>query len=110
MTKNEIHAYYLALHDALGSPEDALDKELFDQQHRQIWHDCDVALCERKSYLQLQETLTPEQLQELTELLSMFPPPAPTEPPPIFTPLPTTGLPEKVTHIEDFLSNLYPPP
>lgn len=109
MTKDEIQQFYLALHNALGSRKDAQDKELFDQQHSQVWRDCDVALADRKASLEEKETLTPQEQQELAELESIFPTPIPIEPLPIFTPLTDTGIPDKVAHIENFLANLYPP-
>lgn len=74
--KDKINAKYLALHDALGSRRDAPDKELFDQQHRQVWADCDIELRARKVKLEAQTTLTPTEKQEFDELESIFPKPA----------------------------------
>lgn len=109
MTKDEIQAKYLALHDALGSREDTIDKDLFDQQHRQIWHDCDLELQARKAELEAKETLTPEEQQELSELEAMYPTPTPYEPT-IFTPKnPELGVAHRLSHVENFLKNLYPP-
>lgn len=108
-TKSEIQATYLAQHDALGSREDAEDKGLFDQQHRQIWRDCDADLIDRKVQLEVMGTSTPEEQQELLELEHMFPTPIEVEPT-IFTPKnPALGIEHRLTHVEDFLHQLYPP-
>lgn len=108
MTKDEIQAKYLALHNALGSREDAEDKDFFDQQHRQVWRDCDFELKTRKAGLEAQETLTAKEQKELTELENMFPTPIPYEPI-IFIPInPVHGVEHRLSHVEDFLKNLYP--
>lgn len=107
ITKDEIQAKYLALHNALGSRKDAEDKELFDQQHRQIWAACDIELKARKVELEAKETLSLKEQQELKELEVMLPTPIPVEPSPVFNPPPGTGIPEKVKYIEDFLKGLY---
>ena len=78
MKANEINAKYLVLHDALGTRKDAKDKELFDQEHRQVWHDCDLELQARKAELVSSGELAPEEMEELRVLESLFPP----EPPP----------------------------
>ncbi len=44
MKADKINAKYLALHNALGTKKDAVDKDLFDQQHRQIWNDWETEL------------------------------------------------------------------
>lgn len=81
MTKQEIEQKYLVLHDALGTRKEAEDKELFDQQHRQIWADCDTELKARKAELEAKETLTLEEQKELAELEELFPTiPEPTPP------------------------------
>lgn len=106
---SEIQAKYLALHNALGSRETAADKELFDQQHSQIWADCDQELMARKTELELKETLTADELFELSELKHMFPTVIQPEPI-IFEPLnPTLGVEHRLAHVEEFLSQLYPP-
>jgi hypothetical protein len=76
-TKDEIDAVYLAQHNALGSRKDAEDKDLFDQQHAQIWADCDAVLQDRKIELQAKVELTPEEEQELAKLEALFPTPRP---------------------------------
>lgn len=107
MKKDKILAYWLALHDALGTLKDAEDKVLFNQQHRQIWADCDVELKARKITLEAMSSLTLKQQQELSELEMLFPTPILVEPKPIFEPPAGTGIPEKVDYIEQFLSELY---
>ena len=77
MNKNEIQQKYLELHNALGSRKDAVNKVLFDQQHRQIWADCDVELKARKKELESMTSLFDEQRLELSELISIFPEPSP---------------------------------
>ena len=77
MTKTEIEQSYLALHDALGTQKDAPDKDLFDQQHRQVWADCDVELKQRKAELEDMELLDDEERGELDELTTIYPPPPP---------------------------------
>ena len=77
MTKIEILAKYLALHDALGSRKDTEDKEFFDQKHRQIWYDCDVELELRKAELLAKSKPTIEEQVELQDLQMMFPEPTP---------------------------------
>lgn len=67
-TKAAIEAKYLAQHNALGSPKDAADIEEFNKQHRKIWTKCGEELAKRKVKLQAQDTLTPEEQQELREL------------------------------------------
>lgn len=109
MTTDEIQAKYLAIHDALGSRQDAEDKELFDLLHQATWNDCDAELRTRKAQLEAIETLTTEEQSELTDLQFMFPTPIEVEPI-IFTPLnPTQGIEHRLTHVEEFLSQLYPP-
>lgn len=81
MNSTEIKQKYLALHNALGSQKDAEDKELFDQQHRQVWADCDTELKARKAELEAMASLTPEQERELAELEAMFPTPVEVTPP-----------------------------
>lgn len=71
-TKAEIQAKYLTQHDALGTWKDAGDKELFKQKHGEIWHNCDVELQERKTYLETQINPIPEEQQELRELQAMI--------------------------------------
>ena len=75
-TKDEIQQYYLAQHDALGSREEAEDKELFNQQHRQVWADCDTKLEARKLDLESQTLLTDADKVELKELGRMSPAPS----------------------------------
>lgn len=77
-TKNEIKAKYLALHDALGARKDAADKELFDQQHRQVWTDCDTELKARRAELAALASHSDVEKQELRELEDMFPTPVPS--------------------------------
>ena len=74
-TVNEIKTKYLALHNVLGSRREAIDKELFDQQHGGIWHNCDVELQGRKAELGAKGILTLDEQKELAELESMFPTP-----------------------------------
>lgn len=69
----QIQAKYLAHHDALGSRKDAINKELFDTQHAQIWANCDADLRARKAELKTRESLTDEERIELAELEVMFP-------------------------------------
>ncbi|KKL64061.1 hypothetical protein LCGC14_2168800 [marine sediment metagenome] len=45
-----------------------MDKEFFDQNHRQIWHNCDVELEARKVGLIAKTTLTKDEVIELREL------------------------------------------
>jgi hypothetical protein len=77
MKKSEIEAKYLGLHDALGAREDAADKALFDQQHRQVWANCNTELGARKAELEKSVNLKPDEVQELRELEFMFPKPSP---------------------------------
>lgn len=44
MNIEDVKAKYLVSHNNLGKRKDATDKKLFDQQHRQIWSDCDAEL------------------------------------------------------------------
>lgn len=74
MNTEEIRQKYLALHNALGSRKDAEDKDEFDRQHRQIWHDCDVELQQRKAELEAKGALTDEEKLELAEFEEMFRP------------------------------------
>lgn len=76
-TKAEIQAKYLAEHDTLGTRKDAADKELFDQQHRQIWIDCDIELEARFVELAIKPTLSKAETLELSELEVLFPKPSP---------------------------------
>ena len=76
MNKQEIQAKHLVLHDALGSRKEAVDKELFDQQHRKVWTDCDVELRVRKSELEAKSSLTSNEAKEVGELRMMFPAPS----------------------------------
>lgn len=110
MTKQQILAQYLALHDALGSREDASDKNLFDQQHAQIWLDCDIALQTRKAYLEAQEPLTPQEQQELAELKALFPTLIQIEPIIFLPENPALGVEHRLSHVEQFLADLYPQP
>ena len=73
MNKNEIQAKYLDLHNALGSLKDATDKVLFNQQHTQIWADCESKLQARKTELEAKSTLSDIENIELKELRVMFP-------------------------------------
>ncbi|MBA7573639.1 hypothetical protein ES708_15437 [subsurface metagenome] len=75
MNIKAIKHIYLAQHNALGSRKEAEDKELFDQQHRQVWIDCDTELKARKAELEAKETITLKESAELAELESMFPSP-----------------------------------
>ena len=68
MNMQEILDKHLARHAALGSRKDAPDKDEFDQEHKQIWHECDVELGERLTELEAQDHLSPELEQELAEL------------------------------------------
>lgn len=72
-----IRAKYLELHNTLGSRKDAEDKELFDQQHAQIWANCDAELQTRKAELVAKTTLTKDEAVELKELKFQFPDPLP---------------------------------
>jgi len=76
-TKTEIQTRYLEQHDALGTRKDADDKELFDQQHAQVWRDCDVELEQRKDKLKAKPVLAKDEQIELSELTMMFPEPSP---------------------------------
>ena len=104
-TKNEIKAEYLALHNALGTREDAIDKDLFDQQHAQIWANCDIDLKARKAELKAKATLTIDESVELRELQALFPL---APPPPLSFETYTHGLPDRVARIEEFLKGAYP--
>ena len=75
--KDEIQAYWLAQHDALGSREDVEDKELFDQQHAEVWRNCDIELQQRKDELKAKTSLLKDEETELSELTKMFPEPSP---------------------------------
>jgi len=75
MNTEEIKVKYLALHNALGTRNDAKDKELFDQQHRQVWANCDTELKARKIEMEKSINLKPVEAQELKELGFMFPKP-----------------------------------
>ena len=77
MIKSEIQVKYLAQHDALGSRKDAIDKELFDQQHAQVWADCNAELKARKDALKAKASLSSKEKAELSELTMMFPEPTP---------------------------------
>jgi len=68
MNTQEILDKHLARHATLGFRKDAQDKDEFDQEHRQIWNECDQELRERLTELQAEEHLTPELEQELTDL------------------------------------------
>ena len=68
MNKDEILLKHLAQHTALGSRIDSDDKDKFDQEHRQIWTECDQELGERLAELDTKDTLTPKEQQELDEL------------------------------------------
>lgn len=69
MNTQEILAKYLALHDALGRQQDAADKEAFDNQHREIWDNCDLELSERQAELEAKTALTDEESRELVEVI-----------------------------------------
>lgn len=73
MNAEEIRQKYLARHNALGSCKDAEDKDEFDRVHREIWHECDVELQERKAELEAKGTLTDDEESELGELQEVFP-------------------------------------
>ncbi|KKK78083.1 hypothetical protein LCGC14_2847150 [marine sediment metagenome] len=68
MSREEILVRYLAQHNALSTRKDAPDKALFDQQHRQIWADCDAELKARYGELKGKTALTTEEQTELREL------------------------------------------
>lgn len=70
MNTEEILAKYLSEHDALGAQKDAPDKEAFDEAHREVWRLCDEALRERLEELEDKDHLSPEEEQELVELLA----------------------------------------
>lgn len=70
MTKSEILTHFLSLHDALGTQADAPDREEFDKQHRKIWTKCEEDLRKRLVKLQYQDTLSPSEIIELSELLA----------------------------------------
>lgn len=76
-TKYEIEAKYLTIHKALGTRKDAVDKDLFDQQHQQVWRDCETELKVRKVGLQAKPTLLKDEQVELSELKMQFPDPRP---------------------------------
>ena len=75
MTKKEIETKYLFLHDALGSRKDTDNKELFDQQHAEVWHNCDIELQARMDELKAKATKTKDEDAELAELIVVFPKP-----------------------------------
>lgn len=75
MNKQEIQQKYLELHNALGTPKDAKDKEAFDTVHRKIWADCDVELKARKTELEARG-LDSVELRELREMYPEPPPPS----------------------------------
>ena len=77
MNTNEIRKKYLDRHNALGTRKDAIDKELFDQQHRQVWQDCDVELEARKTELVAKTILNGTEELELRQLRIEFPDPSP---------------------------------
>lgn len=77
MNITEIKAKYLAQHDALGICRDAEGKELFDQQHRQVWYNCDAELQQRRAELDAKASLLKDEETELSELTMMFPEPIP---------------------------------
>ena len=112
-TKDEIQAKYLVLHYALGSRSDAVDKDVFDHQHAEVWRHCNLDLHARKSELENQTLLTSQQEHELADLQFMFPTLLPLPPQPHFiTPtypiLDLSSLDHRVTNIEYFLRSLYP--
>lgn len=52
MDMTEILEYHLEQHNVLGKQKDALDKELFDSEHRAVWDECNQELTERLAELQ----------------------------------------------------------
>ena len=107
LMKDEIQTKYLALHDALGPRKDAEDKTLFDQQHGQIWADCDTELWDRMIKLEAKQTLTLVEQQELAAIKRLLPTSTPIAPPLVFEPPAGTEMAEKVDYIERFLATLY---
>jgi len=67
-TKEQILAYFLEQHAALGNRVDAPDVPEFDKRHRKLWAKCDEELNKRLVKLEAQDTLTPEEEAELQSL------------------------------------------
>lgn len=72
MNTKEIKAKYLVQHNALGQQKDAPDKTLFDQQHHQIWADCDTELLARKAELLIKAVKTTDETKEVEALKREF--------------------------------------